>query len=95
MGFDPFNLLLSFIVFIIYGSVCGIAIVFTFFLDIYLKIDEKLRFEFLAPRKLNPLEINIQWFDAWLIRHNKIAGPLLILLSMIDLKLFFNIINSF
>lgn len=93
MGFDTFNLLLSFTVFIVYAAVCGIAILFTFFLDIYLKIDEKLKLEVLTARVLTPLEANIQGLDGWLMGHHRIVGPLLIVLSMVDLKLFFDIIN--
>jgi len=77
----------------VYAAVCGIDILFTFFLDIYLKIDERVN---LVPsRILTPLEKNIQWFDEWLKSRNKIIGSLLILLFMIDLKLFFYIITNY
>jgi hypothetical protein len=92
MWLDPFNLLLSFVVFMVYGPVCVVMIIFTFFLDIYLKIDEKLKLDFLITPVLTPLEANIQWVDSWLMSHNKIVGPTLILLSLIDLKLLFDII---
>jgi len=94
MCFDPLNLLFSFLVFLIYASVCGIAIIFTFFPDIYVKIDEKLNLDVVTARVLTPLELNIDWFDDWLMTHNKIIGPILILLSMVDLKLFFQILSS-
>ena len=41
------------------------------------------------------LEKNIDWFDNWLIANNKIVGPILILLSLIDLKLWLDIIKLF
>ena len=93
MGFDIFNLLLSSMLFFLYGSICVIAIIFTFSLDIYIKIDEMLKLDILSTRILTPLEININWLDNWMKSHNKILGPILILLSLIDLKLLVDIIN--
>jgi hypothetical protein len=93
--FDPFTLLLSAVVFLVYLTVCLVAVLFTFFLDIYLGIDERLNLDLLASRILTPLEINIQAMDDWLKSHNRTVGPLLIILSVIDMKLFFDLINKF
>ncbi len=84
---DPFNLMVSFLVFMIYAAVCGVATLFTFFMDAYIRLDEKLRLEVFRARALNPLEENIQGVDNWLMNHHKIVGPLLIVLSITDLKL--------
>ncbi|MGE5197668.1 MAG: hypothetical protein ACM3IL_04115 [Deltaproteobacteria bacterium] len=90
---DTFNLLLSAIVFLIYGTICIISIIFTFFLDLYHKIDQALNISVIKARVLSPIERNITFIDDWLIDHNSIVGPFLVLLSLIDLKLSFNIIN--
>ncbi len=94
MGIDYFNLVLSGIVFFVYGAICGISIIFTFFLDIYLKIDERLNAYIMPSSVAAIFEINIKWLDDWCFNHNKIIGPILIVLSLIDLRLFFDIINK-
>lgn len=94
-GYDYFSLLLSGIVFLIYGVSCIISLVFTLSIETYRKIDEKLNLDIISDRIINPLDVDIKWVDAWLMRHNKIVGPLLILLSTIDLKLLLNIIYTF
>jgi hypothetical protein len=90
--YDAFTLLLSLVVFMVYAAVCGVAILFTFFLDVYKKLDEKLNMEFFSSRVWTPLEENIEWFDDWLMRHNMLVGSALIVLSLVDLKLFFDIL---
>jgi hypothetical protein len=89
---DPINLLLSFFVFSIYAAVCGVAILFTFSLDLYLQLDERMKLNIIASRIVTPLESTIISLDDWLKSHNRIIGPALIVLSMIDMKLFFDII---
>lgn len=96
MEFDIFNneLLFKSIVFFIYGIITVVAIIFTFSLDAYRKIDEKLNLNIiLTPIIINPLERNIKSFDAWLMEHNRTVGPLLVILSIVDLKLWLDIIN--
>ncbi len=94
MGPDIFNLLLSGWIFIIYSTICIVSIIFTFSLQIYLRIEEKLNFSIFSNRILTPLDRSIDWFNVWLMKHNKITGTSLILLSLIDLKLSFDIVNS-
>jgi len=94
MGIDIFSLLLSLIAFIIYGSICMISVVFTFSLDTYIKIHDLLNFDIFSSPILSPVERSIDWFDTWAMRNNVILGPILITLSIIDLKLFFDIIRS-
>ncbi len=94
MGIDVLDLLLSLIAFSIYGSICIISIVFTFSLDTYVKIHDVLNFSIFSNPILSPIESGIDWFDAWAMRNNVILGPILIALSIIDLKLFFDIISS-
>jgi len=89
MGFD---MLLNSIVFFIYSSVCIISIIFTFSLDAYIKIDEKLNLDIFSNPIITSLEIKIDWFDKWAMQHNKVLGPILIILSIIDLKILFTLI---
>ena len=89
MGFD---MLLNSIVFFIYSSVCIISIIFTFSLDTYIKIDEKLNLDIFSNPIITSLEIKIDWFDKWAMQHNKVLGPILIILSIIDLKILFTLI---
>ena len=94
MGIDVFELLLSLIAFCIYGAICMISVVFTFSLDAYIKIHDALNFYVFSSPILTPIEKSIDWFDVWAMRNNVVLGPILIVLSIIDLKLFFDIIRS-
>jgi len=95
VGIDLMDLLLSIIVFLIYGTICLISLIFTFSLKTYLKIDEKLNFDIFSTPLVNPLDVNIDWFNEWLMDHNKIIGPILIYLSIVTLKTWFNILYNF
>jgi len=93
MGFDAYDFILSAIVFSIYAPICLISIIFTFFLDTYIKIHETLNFPvFSTPIILSPIERSIDWFDNWAMKNNKIIGPFLIILSIYDIKSFFDLI---
>ncbi len=94
MGTDIFNLLLSGWLFLIYCTICIISIVFTFSLQTYLRIEEKLNFCIFANRILSPLDRDIEFINAWLMKYNKITGTVLILLSCLDMKLCFDIVNK-
>ena len=89
---DPLTLALSAIVFFVYGVTCLICVVFTLWPETYRKIDEMLKLDVISARVVNPLDIDIEWFDKLLMENNKTVGPLLILLSTIDLKLLFNLL---
>ena len=87
--------LLNYIVFFTYGVACMLSIIFTFYLESYRKISEKLSSDiFQGPTIVGMLERDIDWLDNWLVKHNKMVGPILILLSIVDLKLWFDIINN-
>lgn len=90
----PFSFILSIFVTFICAVVCGIGIVFTFFLDIYLKLDKKASWWIIPSFILTRLEENINCVDEWLKSKHKIIGPLLIILSLVGLKMFFNIIDK-
>ena len=95
MWFDEFNVFLSVVLFLNYSIICIISLIFTFSLKTYLKIDEQLNFDIFSSPTVNPLDRNIDWFNDWLIANNKIAGPVLIYLSVISLKSWFDILNTF
>ena len=95
MGLDIFNLLLSGWLFLVYSTICIISIIFTFSLEIYLRIEEKLNFYIFSDRIFTPLDRDIDWVNVWLVKYNKITGTILILLSLVDLKLSLDIINNF
>jgi hypothetical protein len=85
--------LLSAIVFFIYGTICLISLVFTFSIDTYNSLDEKLKLEIFSSPITTPLDKSVNIVDNWILENNKIFGPLLIALSLVDMKLFFNIIG--
>jgi hypothetical protein len=94
MGIDTFELLLSAIAFFVYGSICMISLFFTFSPDAYMKLHDTLNFYVFSTPILSPIERSIDWFDVWAMRNNVIVGPILITLSLVDLKLIFDIIRS-
>jgi hypothetical protein len=94
MSFDTFSIITSALVFFIYGTSCLISLIFTFFLDTYRIIDAAVKIDIIPSCVITPLERNIDIIDVWLIEHNKIAGPFMIILSLIDMKLFLDMINK-
>ncbi|MFH1094453.1 MAG: hypothetical protein V1739_09950 [Candidatus Omnitrophota bacterium] len=92
---DPFTLLISSTMFFVYGSVFIISFIFTFSLDLYRKIDEKIKREIVPARIVTGLDKNIDWFDNWLMAHNKAIGPVLILFSILNIKFSFDVIKIF
>jgi len=87
-------ILLSTIIFLVYGTICVISLIFTFSLETYNKIDEKLNLEIFSSHIVTILDTNINFIEVWIMNHNRIFGPLLTILSLIDLKLFFDIIRN-
>lgn len=92
MGFDMLDLSLQVIVFFIYGSIFIISLIFTFSLETYRKIDEKINLEIFSTP--SPLQININWLDLWLMERHKTVGFILTLLSLLDLKLSLDVIKD-
>jgi hypothetical protein len=90
---DVLIILLTGFIFLLYGSICGVGLIFTFALNLYHRLDAVLDLNIVRPKILTPLETNVYRIDDWLVSHNKVVGPLLTLLGLIDLKLSFNIIN--
>ncbi len=90
----PFDFILGIIVTFICTAVCGIGILFTFFLDIYLALDKKASWWIIPSLILTRMEKDINGFDQWLKSKHKIVGPLLIILSLVGLKMFFNLIDK-
>lgn len=88
-----FSLSLIGIISLIYGLILVISLFFTFSLDIYRKIEEKLQFVVYSSGISTPLDIRVDSLDKWLVAHNSFAGSVLALLSIIDWVLFTNIIG--
>ena len=86
MPVDGFSLFLFAWVFFIYGAIFIIALIFTFSLEAYERIDSKLKEELFPKPLVSFLDRNINWLDEFLIAHNQIVGPCLLLLSLFDLK---------
>ena len=91
---DFFTFFISAVIFFVYGVICMVSLIFTFSLDVYHKIDQVLKIDIISTRILTPIERNINVIDDWLMSNNKLVGPVLTLLSLIDLKLSFEIINK-
>lgn len=90
------NLWISVLLYFIYGGICIVGLIFTFSIETYRKIDQMFNLEMVISQFMNPLlDRRIGVIEAWLSKHNRIVGPVLITLSLIDLKLTFNLINSF
>jgi len=87
-------ILLSTSIFLIYGTICVISLIFTFSLETYNMIDEKLNLEIFSSHIVTILDTNINFIEVWIMNHNRVVGPLLTILSLIDLKLFFDIIRN-
>jgi len=86
--------ILSTITFFIYGSVFIISLIFTISLDTYNKIDEKLNLVVFSESIVTILDANLDFFEVWLKNNNRIAGSVLVFLSVVDLKLFFDIFRN-
>ncbi len=92
MTVDELGWFLSALVFVTYGLICIISMIFTFSLEIYYKIDKRLKLEVFHTPALVPLDANITWLDNLLFNYHLIAGPILILLAILDMKFLFEII---
>ncbi len=88
-----FSLSLIIILSLIYGLIFIISLFFTFSLNIYSKIEERLQFVVYSNDINIPLDISVDSLDKWLVAHNSIVGPVLALLAIIDWVLFANIIG--
>ena len=80
-------------VFFVYGTICLVSLIFTFSIETYNSIDEQLKLDILPNPITTPLDKSINIVDNWILENNRIFGPLLTVLSLIDMKLFFNIIS--
>ena len=80
---------------IIYSSTCVLCLLLVISREKYLEIESIVGRVIFVCLVLAPvLEVNINWIHDWLISYNWIVGPVLVLLSIIDLKLFFFLIRS-
>jgi hypothetical protein len=85
MGSVEGKVLLTVLVYFLYGATFVISVLFTFFLDLYLRIEEILSFNLTQSASAN-LGKTAHLFDLWMVNHNKLIGPLLIVLSAYNMK---------
>jgi hypothetical protein len=90
---DTLTFSLNWLIFLVYSVIFIISLIFTFSLETYRKIDEKLSSDLVTLPVISVFDKDIEWIDFWLMSHNKIAGPILAVLAVTDLKLYFDIIN--
>ena len=89
------NMWISVLLYFIYGGICIVALIFTFSVETYYKIDGVFNLEMVISQFINPLlDRRVGTIEAWLIKRNRFVGPILIVLSLVDLKLTFNLINN-
>ena len=94
LGIDWFDLFLRASVLFIYGGIIIVSTIFTFSLESYRSLDELLRMRFFTQRIISPIiESDINTLDDWLIAHNRLIGPCLIMVSFIDIFALFKIID--
>jgi hypothetical protein len=93
LPYGGIDLLLSALAFAIYGGICLISLIFTFAIGLYMRIDERLNEYFLVSRFTTPLEIEIDFFDRWLVNHHRPIGLVLVFLSLFDMQLCFLLIR--
>ncbi|MDP2940926.1 MAG: hypothetical protein Q8N85_01540 [Candidatus Omnitrophota bacterium] len=94
MQIDSFNLILALAIFLIYAAAFVLSAVLTFSLGLYRKIEDRLNLDIINSRVITPLERNVNSFNDWMLKNNKIIGPVLILLSIVDIKLSFNVLRN-
>jgi len=82
---DSLIFLAKYFVLFIYGAALIISIIFTFFINTFNRLNEILNVSFVSTKTLNPLESNVDFLNEWLIARNKVIGPILILLSLLDM----------
>ena len=93
MGADILDFIFTTLALGIYGAIVAVSLVFTFSIETYKKLDYKLNVELWSSSFLSPLAKNIDTLDCWLMDHNRLVGPALIVLAIVDMQMWFNIIN--
>jgi len=92
---NTLGLFLSGIIFFMYSAACILSLVLTFSNEAFRKLDEKLSSELVSTPTLSPvLEKKITHINNWIVTRNRIVGPILIVLSIINLNFCFLIIRS-
>ncbi len=85
MGSVEGKVLLTVLVYFVYGSTLLISVLFTFFVELYVKIEEILSFNLGQSASAN-LGRSQNLFDLWMINHNRLVGPIMIALSLFNIK---------
>lgn len=82
---------LGLIILFVYACSCTLSIIFTFSSDIFSRIEERLNFNIVSS-PITPLDLSFGSLNSWLINNNRRVGPILVLLSAIDLVFFYKVI---
>jgi len=91
---DAFNLIISGWIIFIYGTSCVISVIFTLSLQLYARIEDKLNFCIFEEVLLTPLDKRFDGFNNWLMKYNKVSGSSLVFLSLLVLKLAFDVLGN-
>jgi len=93
MELNPIELILMGLVFVVYSAICLLSVIFTFSRDLYQRIESKADLELFSGPILSPiLDRKIEDLNSWLMNNNTAMGPILVVLSIIDMKMCFEII---
>ncbi len=91
---DLFDLLVSIFAYSLYGIIFVLSIIFTFWLESFRNIEKRVMTQIIPARAMNPLEIEIGSLSDWLYTNHAVIGPLLVVLSLLDIKFSFDLIKT-
>ncbi len=92
-----FILIARIAVLLVYGGIVFVSVIFTFFVNTYLRLDDMFNFEFVLLSVKNPMGKDIDLLrdiDEWLVARNKIIGPLLIVIACVDMAMLFDLLGA-
>ena len=84
---DLFTATVTGVVWGVYLFSLAISIIFTVSPETYRRIDNALCLEIIPSRILTPLEQSINIVDEWCSKYRLVTGPVLCLLSLVDIRL--------
>lgn len=80
------DMIVSAIIFLLYGCICLLSLIFTFSIETYNRLEELLNSILFSGGNLSTvLDKKVDWLNVWVKDRNKLFGPLLLLLSVFDL----------
>lgn len=95
MEIDFLDLFVWAAILITYGIICFISLILSLSRETFQAIEEALNTNLISNKIVNPvIESNINFINEWLLSNNKVVGPILVILSLLDIKILFTIWNS-